>query len=179
MIKSNPQCDYIWRWGLWVEPLKDPESGALKTGIVVVQSLSHVQLFATPGLQHSRLPCPSLSLRVCSNSGPLGQRCHQTISFYVTLFSSCPQSFPASGSLPVSQPVRLDGQSIRASASASVLLMNIQGWFPLGWTGLISLRSKGLSRASPTQFKSVSSLVLSLLCDPTLTCVHNYWKNHR
>ena len=79
-------------------------------------------------------------------------------------FSSCLQSFPASGSFPMSQLFALGGQSIGASASASVLPMNIQGWFPLGWTGWISLQSKGLSRVFPTpQFESISSLVLSLL----------------
>jgi len=96
--------------------------------------------------QHARLPCPSLSPRVCSNSCPLSQWCHPTSSSSVAPFSSCLQSFPASGSTPMSQLFALGGQSIGASDSASVLLMNIQGWFPLGLTGLISLPSKGLSR---------------------------------
>ena len=97
-------------------------------------------------LQYARLPCPSLSPGVCSNSCPLSQWCHPTISSSVTLFSSCPQSFPASGSFPNSWLFPSGGQSIRASAAASVLPMNIQGWFSLGLTGLISLLSKGLSR---------------------------------
>ena len=98
------------------------------------------------GLQHSRLPCPSPTPRVCSNSCPLSWWCHPTISSSVTPFSSCPQSFLASGSFPMNQLFTSDGQSISASISASVLPMNIQGWFPLGLTGLISLPSKGLTR---------------------------------
>ena len=97
------------------------------------------------GLQHTRLPCPSLSFRVCSNSCPLSWWCHPTISSSVALFSSCPQSFPALGSFPISQLLASDGQSIGGWASASALPVNIQGWFPLGLTGLISLLSKGLS----------------------------------
>ena len=98
------------------------------------------------GLQHARLPCPSLSPRVCSNSRPLSQWCHPTISSSAAPFSSCLQSFPASGFFPMSQLFTSGGQSIGASASASFLPMNIQGWLPLGLTGLISLLSKGLSR---------------------------------
>ena len=95
------------------------------------------------GLQHTSLPCHSLFPRVCSNWRPLSRWCHPTISSSVTLFSSCPQSFPASGSFPVSQLFISGGQSIRTSAT--VLPMNVQGWFLLGWTGWISLQSKGLS----------------------------------
>ena len=98
------------------------------------------------GLQHARLPCSSPTPRAYSNSCPLSQWCHPTISSSVIPFSSCLQSFPASGSFPVSQFFASGGQSIGVSALASVLLMNIQGWFPLGWTGWISLQSKGLSR---------------------------------
>ena len=97
-------------------------------------------------LQNARLPCSSLSLEVCSDSCPSSQWCHPTISSSVIPFSSCSQSFPASRSFPVSNFFASGGQSIGASASASVLPMNIQGWFPLGLTGLISLLSKGLSR---------------------------------
>ena len=97
------------------------------------------------GLQHARLPCPSLSSRVCSDSCLLSQWCHPTISSSVNPFSSCPQSFPASGSFPVSLLFVSGGQSIGVSALALDLPMNIQGWFPLGWTGLISLLYKGLS----------------------------------
>ena len=96
------------------------------------------------GLQHTRIPCPSLSPRVCSNSCPLSRWCHATISSSVVPFSSCPQSFPESGSFPMSWMFTSGGQSI--GALASVLPMNIQGWFPLGLTGLISLQPKELSR---------------------------------
>ena len=90
------------------------------------------------GLQHARLPGPSLSPGVCSNSCPLSWWCHPTISSSATPFSSCLQSFPASGSFPMSWFFASGGQSIGASASASVLPLNIQGWFPLGLTGLVS-----------------------------------------
>ena len=97
-----------------------------------------------PGLQHTRLPCPSPSPRACSNSSPLSQWCHPTISSSVVPFSSCLQTFPTSGSFLMSQLFTSGGQSI--GTSASVLPMNIQDWFPLGLTGLISLKSKGLLR---------------------------------
>ena len=109
-----------------------------------VQSLNCVR---PHGLQDSRLPCPSPApSAACSNSCPSRWWCHPTISSSVVPFFSRLQSFPASGSFPVSQFFTSDGQSIGVSASASVLPMNIQDWFPLGWTGLISLQSKGLSR---------------------------------
>ena len=98
------------------------------------------------GLQHARLPSPSLSPRICLNSCPLSSWCHPIISFSVTLFSLWFQSSPASESFPMSQLFASSSQSIRGSASASVLPMNIQGWFPFILTGLISLQSMGLSR---------------------------------
>ena len=98
------------------------------------------------GLQHTRLPCPSAAPRAYSKSCPSSQWCHPTISSSVVPFTSHLQSFPASGSFPRSQLFASGGQSTGASASASVLPMNIQDWFPLGWTGWISLQSKGLSR---------------------------------
>ena len=97
------------------------------------------------GLQHTRLPCPPLSPRVCSSSCPLCWCFYLTISSSAAPFSFCPQSFPASGSFPMSYLFVSGGQTIRTSASASALPMSIQGWFPLGLTGLISLLSKGLS----------------------------------
>ena len=97
-------------------------------------------------LQHATLSCPSLSPRVCSNSCPLSWWCHPTIPSSVVPFSSHLQSFPASGSFQMSQFFTSGGQSTGVSASASVLPMNIQDWFPLGLTGLISLLSKGVSR---------------------------------
>ena len=98
------------------------------------------------GLQHARIPCPSSTPRACSNSCLFSRWCHPTISSSVIPFSSCLQSFPASESFPMSQFFSSGGQSIRASTSTSVLLMNIQDLFSLGLTDLISLLSKGLSR---------------------------------
>ena len=112
--------------------------------VVDVQWQNHVQLFGTPWTEEHQAS-PSLSPGVCSTSWSLSWS-HPTISSPVFPFSSCPQSFPGSGFFPVSQFFASGGQSIGASASASVLPMNIQGWFPLGLTGLISLQSKGLSR---------------------------------
>ena len=113
--------------------------------IISVQSLSRVQPLWPHGLQHARLPCPSPSPRVCSNSCPLSQWCYPTISSSATPFSFCLQCFPPSGSFLMSQLFVSGSQSIRTSASASVLPMNIQDWFPVGSTGLISSQSKGLS----------------------------------
>ena len=96
--------------------------------------------------QHARPPCPSPTPGVYSNSCPLSQWCHPAISSSIVPYSSCPQSLPASGSFPMSQLYAWGGQSIGVSASASVLPVNTQDWFPLGWTGWISLQSKGLSR---------------------------------
>ena len=96
--------------------------------------------------QHTRPPCPSLTPRVHSHLRPLSQGCHSVISSSVIPFSSCPQSLPASESFPMSQLCAWGGQSIGVSASVSVLPMNIQDWYPLGWTVWISLQSKGLSR---------------------------------
>ena len=101
-------------------------------------------------LQHTRLPCPSPSPRACSNSCPSSRWYHPTISFSVILFSSCLQSFLVSGSFTVSQFFASGGQSIRVSASASVLPVNVQDWCALGWTGWISLQSKGLSKVFPS-----------------------------
>ena len=97
-------------------------------------------------LQHTRPPCPSPTPRVYPNSCPLSQWCHPTISSSVIPFSSCLQSFPTSGSFQMSQTFTSGGQNTGVSASTSVLPMNTQDWFPLGWTGWISLQSKGLSR---------------------------------
>ena len=97
-------------------------------------------------LQHARPPCPSPTPGVYSNSCPLNRWCHPTVSSSVMPFSSCLQSFPASGSFQMSQFFASGGQSIGVSALASLLPMNIQDWFPLGWTGWISLQSKGLLR---------------------------------
>ena len=128
--------------------------------------------------QHARPPCPWPTPGVYPNSCPLSQWCHPTISSSVIPFSSCLQPFPASGSFQMSQFFTSGGQSIGVWASASVLPMSIQDWFPLGWTGWISLLSKGLSRIfSNTTVQKHQFSVLSLLHGPTLTSVHDYWKN--
>ena len=114
----------------------------IKYNFVVVHSVMSISLWPH-GLQHTRLLCPSLSPRVCSNSRPVRRWCHPTILSSVAPFS-CPQSIPASGSFPMSQLFTSGGQ--RIGASALVLPMSIQDWFPLGLIGLISLLSKGLSR---------------------------------
>ena len=131
------------------------------------------------GLQPARPPCPSPTPGVYSNSCPLSWWWYPNISSSVVPFSSRLQSFPASGSVPMSQLFTSGGQSIGVSALASVLPMNIQDWFPLGWTGWISLHSKGLSRVfSNTTVQSTNSLALRFLYNPTLTSICDYWKNH-
>ena len=117
-----------------------------KINISSVQSLSHVRLFATPWTAACQASLPSPTPEACSNSCPLSQWCHPTILSSVIPYSSCLESCLASGSFQMSQFFTSGSQSIGASASASVLPMNIQDWFPLELTGLISLQSKGLSR---------------------------------
>ena len=146
---------------------------------------SSVQLLMSDSLwphesQHTRPPCPSPTPGVYSNSCPSSQWYHPAISSSVIPFSYCPQSLQASGSFPMSHLFAWGGQSIEVSASVSVLPMNTQDWSPLGWTGWISLQSKRLSESSPTpQFKSINSSPLSFLYSPTLTAIHDHWKNHR
>ena len=121
------------------------------------------------GLQHTRLPCPLSTPRACSNSCGSSRWCHPTISSSVVPFSSCLLSFSASRSFPTSQFLASGGQSIGVSVSASVLPMNIQDWFPLGWTGWISLQSKGLSRVfsnTTVQKHQFLSAKLSLWSNP-------------
>ena len=141
-------------------------------------------------LKHTRPPCPSLSPRGCSNSCPLSQWCHPTISSSVALFSSCLQSFPASGSFPVNQLFTSGGQSIRASASTSVLPMNMQGWLPVQlsdflaiWGTLKSLLQHYNSKALIFWCSAFLMVQLShpymttnhsLPYGPTLTSIHNY-----
>ena len=131
------------------------------------------------GLQHTRPPCLSPTPGVYSNSYPLSWWCDPTISSSVIPFFSCLQSFPASRSLPMSQFFSSAGQSIGVSALASVLPMNIQNWLPLGWTGWISLQSKGLSRVfSNTTVQKHQFFCAQLLYSPTLSSIHDHWKNH-
>ena len=132
-----------------------------------------------PGLQHTTVPCPSSSPGVCSNSCPLSQWSHPTISSSLTYFSSCPQSFSASGTFPVSQLFTSGGQSI--GASASVLPMNIQDWFPLGlsWPVWSPYSPRDSQESSPTpEFENSNSSAFSLLYSLTLKCIHDYWKNY-
>ena len=129
------------------------------------------------GPQHARLSCPSPTPRVYSNSCPLSWWCHPTISASIFPFSSRLQSSPASGSFPVSQFFTSGGQTIGALALAPVFPMNIQNWFPLGWTSWISTRDSQESSPTP-QFKSINSSALSFLYSPTLTSIYDSWKNH-
>ena len=117
--------------------------------------------------QHARPPCPSPTPRVYSNSCPSSRWCHPAISSSVVPFSSCPQSLPASGSFPVSQLFAWGGQSTGVSASASILPMNTQDWSPLGWTGWISLQSKGLSQVFS------NTIVQKRLVQGTLNKINN------
>ena len=144
-----------------------------------IKSLSHVWPSQPHESQQARPPCPSPTPKVYSNSCPLSQWCHPAISSSVVPFSSCPQSFPASGSFPVSWCFTWRGQSIGVSASASVSQMNTQDWSPLGWTGWISLQSKRLSRVfSNTTVQNHQFFVLSFFHSPTLTSIHDHWKSH-
>ena len=130
-------------------------------------------------LQHARPPCPSPTPGAYSNSCPLSRWCHPIISSSVIPFSSHLQSFPASGFFPMSQFFTSGGQNIGVSASASVLPMKIQDWFPLG--GLVGspCSPRDSQKSSPTpQLKSINSLVLSFLYGPTLTSIYDYWKSH-
>ena len=125
--------------------------------------------------QHARPPCPSPTPRVHSNSHPSSWWCCPAISSSVIPFS-CPQSLPASGSFPVSQLFAWGGQSITISASASVLPMNIRDWSPLGWTGWISLQSKGLWRVCSNTTVQRHQFFSAQLYSPTLTSIHDHWR---
>ena len=139
----------------------------------------HVHSLQHHGLQHARLPCPSLSPRVCSNSCPLSHW-SRFILYHLLLLLPSIQSFPASGSFPVSQLFASGGQSTGVSASSSVFPINIEGWFPLGLAGFIPLESKGFSRVfSNTTFQKHQFFGSQLsLYSPALTSIHDYWKNH-
>ena len=133
------------------------------------------------GLQHTSLPCPSTNHKACSNSCPLSWWWHPTISSSIVRFSSCLESFPASGSFPISRFFPSGGQRIGVFALASVLPMNTQDWFPLGLTGLISMQSKGLSRVfsnTTVQKHQFFGAQVSLYYSLTLTSIHDYWENH-
>ena len=143
----------LYGWGNWgpqsyiVLPGLQPWVRTLESIISVQFSCSAMSDSLQPyGLQHARLPCPSLTPGACSNSCPSSWWCHPTILTSVVPFTSCLQYFPGSRTFSVSQFFASGGQGIGASASASVLPMYIQDWSPLGWTDWISLQSKGLSR---------------------------------
>ena len=131
---------------LWWRQIGIHFLGNNKTGFSSVQSPSHLRLFATPWTAAHQASLSITNSRVHPNPCPLSRWCHPTISFPIVPFSSCPQSFSAPGSFPLSRLFISDGESTGASASASVLPVNIQDWCPSGLTGLISLQSKGLSR---------------------------------
>ena len=153
------------------------EVNKVKWIIAVVQYLSRVRLFVTPWTAASQASCPSPSPRACSNSCPLGQSCLPIVSSSVTLFSSSLQSFPASGSFPMSWLFASGGQ--RIGVSVSVLPMNIQDLFPLGLLVWPLCSSRDSQESSPTpQFKSSNSLVLSNPYSSPLTSIHDYGKNH-
>ena len=144
-----------------------------------VQLLSCVRLFEASWTAACQASLSITNFWSCSKTCPSSLWWHPTISSTVVPFSSCLHSFPASGSFQMSQFFASSGQSIGVSASASVLPMNIQDWFPWWLTGLISLPSKGLSRVSSnTIFQKHHSSVLSFLYSPTLISIHDYWKNH-
>ena len=144
-----------------------------------VQPLSHVRLFATPWIAAHQATLSITNSWSLLKLMSIESVCHLTISSSVVPLSSCLQSFPASGSFPVSQFFPSGGQSSGVSASASVLPTNTQDWSPLGWTGWISLQSKGLSRdSSNTTVQKHQSSSVSFLYSPTLTSIHDYWKNH-
>ena len=151
-LGRNNVMKLVWYKEHWIESertegLSHWMSGSAFTLYSVQFSRSVVSDSLRPHeLQHARPPCPSPTPRVYPNSCSLSQWCHPAISSSVVPFSSCPKSLPASGSFPVSQLFTWGDQSIGVSASASVLPMNTQDWSPLGWTGWISLQSKGLSR---------------------------------
>ena len=157
---------------LWMESLDASQ-------ISSIQSLSYVQLSVTQWQQHARPPFPSPTPGVYPNSHPSCQWCHPTIASSVVPFSSCPQSFAASGSFQMSQLFASGGQSIGVSASTSVLPMNTQDWSPLGGTAWISLQPKGLSRVFSNTTVQKHQFFGAQLYSPTLVSIHDHWKNHR
>ena len=153
-IQRGEMCSPAWH-SLFLPKLGPETESDSWTSVLRCHQFSSVSNSLQPhGLQHARPPCPSPTPGAYSNSCPYSQWCHPTISSSVVPFSSFPQSFAASGSFQMSQFFAWGGQSIGVSASTSVLPMNIQGRFPLGWTGLISLLSKGLSRVFTAPWKT-------------------------
>ena len=163
-------------WCFWIVVLEKTLENPLDFSLVRFSRAVVSNSLWPHGLQHISPPCPSPTPGVYSNSCPLSWWCHPTISSSVVPFSSCLQSFPASGSFLRCQFLTSGGQSI--GASTSVLPMTIQDWFPLGWTGWISCSPRDSQESSPTpQLKSIN-YVLSFLHSTTLTSIHDHWKNH-
>ena len=166
--------DVLWNKILWRSLIHFTFNSSVQSSrSVVSNSLRHHES------QHARPPCPSPTPRAHPDSRPSSQWCHPAISSSVVPFSSCPQSLPASESFPVSQLFTWGGQSTGVSALASFLPKKSQGWSPSEWTGWISCSPRDSQESSLTpQFKSINSLVLSLLHSPTLTSIYDHWKNH-
>ena len=149
---------------------------------MVTGQFSHLVVSASLrpyGLQHARPPCPSPTPRVYTNSYPLSRWCHPALSSSVDPFSSCPQSFPASGSFHMSQFFQPGSPSIGVSVSASVL-NEYSGLisFRMDWLDLLAVQGTFKSILQYHNLKNINSLVLSFLYSPTLTSIHDYWKNH-
>ena len=160
----------------------------LATGFLIIFWFSNCQCFTQfsctvvfnslgpDWLQLARLQCPAPDPRACSNSCPSSQWCHPTISSSAIPFYSCLQSFPASESFPVSQFFSSGGLSYKVSASASVLPMTCEDWFPLAWIDLTSLQSQGFSRVFfNTTVQKINCSMFSFLYTPTFTSIHDYW----
>ena len=176
---NNPLKGHLFENISWVF---QQQTLSILAFIISVQFSSFAQSCPTlrpHELQHIRPPCQSPTPGVHPNPCPLSRWCHPTILSSVVPFSSCPQSFPASGSFLMSQLFTSDGQSTGVSASTSVLPMNTQDWSPLGWTGWISLQSKGLSRVFSQHHSSKASILqCSAFFIVQLTSIHDYWKTH-
>ena len=167
-------CSLAWHLSHFLTFTSTRLSVGLWTFSSSVQSLSHVRSLWPHELQHDRPPCPLPTPRVHPNPCALSQWCHPTTLSYAVPFSSCLQSFPASGSFQMSQLFTSGGQSTGVSASASVLPMNIQDWSPLGWTGWISLQSKRLSRVFSNTTVQKHQFFSAQLSSPSNSHIHTW-----
>ena len=178
---SRPRSAWFQEHVVWGDPLV--YSNDSPTWIIIDHQFSSVTqsclTLCDPMIAGHHASLSITTPGVHTNPCSLSRWCHPTISSSEIPFSSCPQPLPASGSFPVSQLFESGGQNFGVSASTSVLPMNTQDWSPLGWTGWISLQSKGLSRVfSKPQFKNINSSALRFLYSPNLTSIHDHWKNH-
>ena len=177
MLKEQIKSEVQINVAFWKGYLSMGPSSAILTSVQFSHSVGSDSL-RPHGLQHDRPPCPSPTPSIYSNSCPLSQWCNSTISCSVPCFSSRPQSFWAPGSFQTSRLFTSAGQSIGASASASVLPINIQDLFPLdGLVGSPCCLTDSQESSPTPQFKSINSSALSFLYSPTLTSIHDYWKN--